>query len=80
MSNTHTNIVKRLFQGPCTRQELVEAGGGKSATTRIYEINKMYSDMEIVKVDNMFMLNFKGTIKIDPKRVYPNLRKKKACV
>ena len=79
--NLHTKIINLLGRcGPMTRQELIEATGSSSITTRIYEINKTYRSLRIEKHPHTDRYYFKITrnIRIDPKKVYVDYYARKA--
>lgn len=72
-TNNSTKIMNALLMGPRTRDELASVGG-KSWYTRIYEMNKMFSDIKIVNSGDLFYIKYVGKIRVDHKRVYPKQR------
>ena len=70
--NAMTKIINALSYGPRTRQELIEAGGGESVTTRIYEFNRSFSNVKIVREGKRYRSVPVENIMIDKRRVYPN--------
>lgn len=70
--NAITKILEALSYGPRTRQELIAAGGGQSVTTRIYEFNRTFTDMKIVREGKHYRTSVVKNISIDKRRVYPS--------
>ena len=79
--NLHTKIINLLGRrGPMTREELIEATGSESVTTRIYELNRASPGLRIEKDRHggRYYLKLVRNIKIDPKKVYPEYYARKA--
>tara|TARA_R110000822_G_scaffold5031_7_gene21821 strand:+ start:3144 stop:3386 length:243 start_codon:yes stop_codon:yes gene_type:complete len=70
--NAITKVLHALSYGPCTRQELIAAGGGESVTTRIYELNMTYGNWKIIREGKYYRAVPTKNIIIDKRRVYPN--------
>lgn len=74
--NSTTRIVNALGKyGPMTSKQLNQSLGITSASTRIYEINKMYRDFQILRNDKTkkYYISLLRNIRINHKKVYPNL-------